>query len=67
MEVHVDDVILEGALRPSVVRVSTLLARVRVLQGGHVNLYIFIILLGALALLLSAVPLLSAFRALWNG
>ncbi|MDP2958568.1 MAG: proton-conducting transporter membrane subunit [Longimicrobiales bacterium] len=67
MEVHVDDVMLEGALRPSVVRASTLLARVRVLQGGHVNLYIFIILLGALALLLSAVPLLSAFRALWNG
>ncbi len=67
MSVHVDDVLLEGALRPSLVRASTLLARVRVLQSGHINFYIFIILLGALALLLSALPLLSAFRALWNG
>ena len=66
LDVHVDDVVLEGVLRPSLARAGALLARVRVLQGGHVNLYIFIILLAALALLLSALPILSALRALWR-
>jgi hydrogenase-4 component B len=67
LEVHIDDVVLERALRPSLVRAGALLARARVLQGGHVNLYIFIILLGALALLLSALPIMAALRALWIG
>ncbi|MHB1192442.1 MAG: proton-conducting transporter transmembrane domain-containing protein [Longimicrobiales bacterium] len=66
LDVHVDDLVLEGALRPSLTRAGALLARMRVLQGGHVNLYIFIILLAALALLLSALPVLPALRALWN-
>lgn len=66
LDVHVDDLVLEGALRPSLGRAAALLARMRVLQGGHINLYIFIILLAALALLLSALPVLPALRALWN-
>jgi hydrogenase-4 component B len=67
MAVHVDDVLLEGAVRPSFTHTARFLARIRVLQGGHVNLYIFIILIGALALLMSTLPVMAGLRALWNG
>jgi hydrogenase-4 component B len=64
--VHVDDVLLEKAVRPSMTRAGALLTRLRVLQGGHVNLYIFILLLGALLLLLTILPLSTLVRALWT-
>lgn len=65
--VHVDDVLLEKAVRPAMTRTAGILARIRVLQGGHVNLYIFILLLGTLALLLTTLPVTALVRALWNG
>ncbi|HKJ03047.1 MAG TPA: hypothetical protein VJ997_11350, partial [Longimicrobiales bacterium] len=65
LAVHVDDVVLEGAVRPSFAHAHRFLARMRVLQGGHLNLYVFIILLGTLALLLTTLPILAGLRALW--
>jgi hydrogenase-4 component B len=66
-EVHVDDVVLERVVRPAFARAGALLARIRVIQAGHLNLYILTILVGALALLLTTVPVLAALRAMWRG
>jgi hypothetical protein len=65
--VHVDDVVLQGAVRPAFRRVAGILTRVRVVQSGLVNLYIFYILLGILALLLITVPVFTALERLWTG
>ena len=67
MTAHVDDVLLEGVVRPSFTRAGKFLAHIRILQGGHVNLYIFFLLLGALTLLLTTLPIMEGVRALWNG
>ena len=65
-DVHVDDALLEGVVRPAFRRAGTLLGRLRVIQAGHLNLYILTILVGALVLLLTTVQVLPALRALWG-
>jgi hydrogenase-4 component B len=67
MSVHVDDVLLERAVRPAATVAGRWFGRIRAIQGGHVNLYIFILLVGALALLATTLPVMDAIRALWNG
>jgi hydrogenase-4 component B len=66
LSVHVEDTVLEGAVRPGLSRAAELMTGVRVLQGGRVQLYILYLLLGAVVLLAASLPLLSAFRSLWQ-
>jgi hydrogenase-4 component B len=67
METHVDDAVLEDAVRPAFLRAGALLARVHAVQGGRVQVYVLYVALATLALLLAALPVGPALRALWNG
>ena len=63
---HVDDIVLDRFLRPGWQRVRFEIGRLRFLQQGSVQRYLFYIMLAVFVLLLSAVPLLDAIRRLFT-
>ena len=64
---HVDDVVLDKLLAPSWRRFRLELARLRFLQQGSIQSYLFYILLMLLVLLLFAFPVVQVIRGLWVG
>jgi len=61
---HVHDVVLEEWVVPAVALLTRQVARLRVIQAGHIQLYILYILLIVIALVVSVVPLLDLLRSL---
>ncbi len=61
---HVHDVVLEEWVVPAVASLARQIARLRIIQAGHIQLYILYILLIVVALVLSVVPLFDLLRSL---
>ncbi|MCC6678124.1 MAG: hydrogenase [Phycisphaerales bacterium] len=59
---HIHDVVLDEWIRPAIERISRLAMKLRALQTGRVQIYVLYILLAAIALVLSNVPVIDLLR-----
>lgn len=65
-ESHVDDAVLVRLILPALRRAASVLVRLRALQAGRVQLYVFYVLATAFVLLASILPVGSLLEALWT-